>query len=199
MVSSGVGSFSRSVTLSHVTSVSSPTGCTTMAPFTCTDSELNLNITVASAFSSSCTSSPQGFDYTGYFVTPAHDSTPAVSSGGYPGAAVTVSANCTSLPCTNALIWAVLPDYHSLPDSLSRGLGKLYAYTAMPNPSDLLAEDWVSTDIWCASSFARPTIVNGSAFVPTYAVSTTGQTFTSCPTITTMGIPFPSGILRYHH
>jgi hypothetical protein len=28
--------------------------------------------------------------------------------------------------------------------------------------------------VWCSSSFARPTIVNGKVYVPTYAFSTTG-------------------------
>jgi hypothetical protein len=159
---------------------------------------LTINMTVATAFGS-CTA-PQSFQYKGYFVKPAHDHTPTVGSGGYPGAAVTISANCTSPPCTNALIWAVLPGSGSTADGLSRGLGTLYAYTALPNGLDLLAEDWASADTWCASSFARPTIVNAGAFVPTYAVSTSGRSFPggTCPTTTTSGIPYPSGILVYH-
>jgi hypothetical protein len=42
-------------------------------------------------------------------------STPNLAYGGYPGGAITVSANCTSLPntpCYHALIWAVLPKRH---------------------------------------------------------------------------------------
>jgi hypothetical protein len=50
---------------------------------------------------------------------------------------------------------------------------------------------------WCASSFARPTVVNWSIFVPTYAVSTTGKQFSSCPTPQTQGIPYNSGVLMY--
>lgn len=159
---------------------------------------LTINMAVANAFGS-CTA-PQSFQYKGYFVKPAHDSTPLPDKRGYPGAAVTVSANYTSPPCTNALIWAVLPGDNSQPDYLTRDLGKLYAYTALPNAYDLLHMDWNSTDTWCASSFARPTIVNAGAFVPTYAVSTTSRSFPggTCPTTTTSGIPYPSGILVYH-
>jgi len=62
-----------------------------------------------------------------------------------------------------------------------------------------LAQDWASTDIWCASSFARPTIVNGGAFVPTYEVSSGTRTFSTCPLPTSSGIPYPSGLLVYHH
>ena len=164
-----------------------------------TDSELTLNITVTSAFGASC-SYPQNFHYTGYFVTPAHDSTPAVSAGGFPGAALAISENCTSTPCTNGLIWAILPGPGSMPDNTTRDLGTLYAYTALPNSNDLLQKDFASssTDYWCASSFARPAVVNGSVFVPTYAVSSGTRTFMTCPTTTTTGIPFPSGLLRYH-
>jgi hypothetical protein len=180
----------------------SPCGCgTSGCPVVTTvaATSLTINMTVATAFSSSCTA-PQSFEYEGYFVKPAHDHTPTVSSGGYPGAAVTVTANCTSPPCTNALVWAVLPGSDSQADTLMRGLGTVYAYTALPNSYDLLANDWSSTDTWCASSFARPTIVNAGAFVPTYAVSTGGRSFPggTCPTTSTSGIPYPSGILVYH-
>jgi hypothetical protein len=174
-----------------------PPVVTSVTTHSASDSEINLNMTVAAAFGSSC-SFPQSFTFTGYFVVPAHDSTPTVASAGYPGGALTVSANCTSTPCTNGMIWAVVPSSTSAPDSLSRGLGTLYAYTALPNSNDLLALDWNSADTWCASSFARPTVVNGSIFTPTYAVSYGTRTFSSCPTTTTTGIPFPSGILVYH-
>ncbi len=54
---------------------------------------------------------------------------------------------------------------------MARGVGHFYAYTALPNVDDVLHQDWVSsevngTNLWCASSFARPTVVNGRAYVP---------------------------------
>lgn len=184
-------------------------GCTCQAGSNCppiisrvttnsaTDTEITLNMSVAAAFGSSCTF-PQNFQYTGYFVLPAHDSTPSVSVAGYPGAALTITTNCQSSPCVNSLVWAILPSSTSQPDSSSRGLGTLYAYTALPNAYDIMKMDWnsASTDIWCVSSFARPTVVNASAFVPTYAVSHDTRTFTACPTSATT--PYPSGLLRYH-
>ena len=166
---------------------------------------LTLNITVGTAFPS-CTS-PQSFEYSGYLVTPAHDSSPSAGSGGYPGGAVTVSANCTSPPCsaTSALIWAVVSNSASAPDTMARGLGTLYAYDALPNTStDQLAPLWNSTDVWCSSSYARPTVVNGSAFVPTYVAQEQGVTFptsddqTVCPSSEySTGTGWPSGVLVY--
>jgi hypothetical protein len=128
----------------------------------------------------------------------AHDGTPSVSSGGFPGAAIEVTANCTSTPCTKGVIWVILPGNESKDGSLDRGLGKVYQYTALPNGSDQMGYEWNSTDTWCASSFARPTIVNGQVFVPTYAVSVSTKTFTSCTQTTlSSGGPYPPGILMY--
>jgi hypothetical protein len=190
-------------------------GCpvvTSVKTVSSTDSELTLNMTVTSAFGSSC-SYPQSFTYKGYFVTPAHDSTPTVGSGGWPGAAIMMTTNCFNSPCSDGLIWAILPDTDSAPDNTDRGVGTLLAYTALPNASDILTNDFTSSssDVWCASSFARPTIVNASVFVPAYAVSCpsggTGcsrtQTFTNCKHTGTGSIgsgspPYPSGMLRYH-
>jgi hypothetical protein len=108
-----------------------------------------------------------------------------------------VSANCTSTPCTNGMIWAILPNSDSDPDSLQRGLGTLYGYSALPNAYDILTKYWNSTDVWCASSFARPTVVNGGIFVPTYAVSYGTGTFTQCPVSTLSGSPYSTGLLVY--
>ena len=178
------------------------TGCTCQALSACppiitsvSTSKIMLNMTVATAFGSSCTF-PQNFKYAGYFVTPAHDNATQAPNAGYPGGALMASADCsTNDYCTNQLIWAMVPDSSAKPNSIQRGLGTLYAYTAMPS-SDILPQDWKSTDTWCASSFARPTIVNASAFVPTYMVSHDTRTFSSCPTSATT--PYASGILRYH-
>jgi hypothetical protein len=161
------------------------------------DSELTLNMTVTAAFGASC-GFPQNFHYAGYFVAPAHDYTRNVPNAGYPGGMLTVSENCTVTPCTNQLIWAITPDSSSQPNTTTRGLGTLYAFTALPNTNDILTKDFASTDTWCASSFARPTVVNASAFVPTYAVSAGTRTFTACPTPTGSGNPYPSGLLRYY-
>ena len=163
------------------------------------DSELTLNMTVASAFGSSC-SFPQSFQYTGYFVTPAHNATPYPAQGSYPGAALTVTANCTTVPCTNALVWSAASN--AIANGTQRPLGTLYAHSAVPNASNIMREDWHSTDAWCASRYARPMIVNGSAFVPTTAVSNgtfpTDNGTTLCPVATQeSGAPYPSGILVY--
>ena len=161
-------------------------------------SQIALNMTVATAFGTSCTY-PQSFQYTGYFVTPAHDNSHLAPTAGYPGGALTASEDCTSSGCTDQMIWAVVANSSSQPDNTNRGLGTLYAYTALPNAYDILAQDWASTDTWCASSFARPTIVNGGAFVPTYGVSSGSRTFSTCPVPGSSGIPYPSGLLVYHH
>ena len=180
-------------------------GCTCQAGSACppiitsvSTSQIKLNMTVATAFGSSC-SCAQSFGYAGYFVTPAHDNATQAPNAGYPGGALMASADCsTNDYCTNQLIWAVVPDSSAKANSTQRGLGTLYAYTALPNSNDILAQDWKSaaTDIWCASSFARPTIVNARAFVPTYMVSHDTRTFSSCPT--SASTPYASGILRYH-
>jgi hypothetical protein len=80
--------------------------------------------------------------------------------------------------------------------NMHRGLGTLYAFGALPTSTDQLSMDWSSTDTWCSSSFARPTIVNGSVFVPTYAFSN-GTFTTTCP-LPGATSPAPSGILVYH-
>ena len=176
-------------------------------------SSLTINTSVNTAYGSSCTSG-QGFTRTGWLVTPAHDVDPGNASGiGFPGGAVTVSANCTSTPCTNALIWVITPSHTAEDGTQNRGLGILWAYKALPNADDHLAEEYRSTDTWCASSYARPTIVNGSAYVPTYAVSCPSgksgcgrvQTFSTCYDTQEgmsgsigVGGPYPSGLLQYH-
>ncbi len=176
-----------------VTAVSTPSA---------TDSRLTLNMPVATAFGSSC-AYPQNFQYTGYFVTPAHNSTPLQGQVGYPGGAVMVTANCAASGCTQGLVWAILPDATSQPDTTQRGLGTLFAYVAVPNAMDILHLSWFSTDTWCASAFVRPMIVNGNAFVPTYAVS--NGTFPTidgspyCPvSAQDSGEPYPSGLLVYN-
>jgi hypothetical protein len=178
---------------------SCPPVITSVTTNSATDSEINLNITVASAFGS-C-SYPKSFQYAGYLVTPAHDTTPTVAEAGYPGAALSISAECSStanVPCTNALIWAVVPGSGSEPDSQDRGLGTVYAYTALPNMDDHLHMDWNSTDTWCASSFARPAIVYAGVFVPTYLyISSSSGAATSCPTSPQISGPYQSGLLVY--
>ena len=171
------------------------------------NSELTLNTMVTTAFGS-CANSAQSFKYTGYLITPAHDNSSHTPVAGYPGGMLTVSENCTVSPCASGLIWAVVPDHNSNANSGQRGLGTLYAYSALPNPHDILQLDWQTNtnismpDIWCASSFARPTIANGSVFVPTYAVGTTGSgtpAFTgTCPVAPDLtNGPYPSGLKVY--
>jgi hypothetical protein len=77
-------------------------------------------------------------------------------------------------------------------------LGTLYAYTALPNANDILKQDFSSADTWFASTFARPTVMYASAFVPTYAVSASGRPFPgTLPTCnSTQSAPYASGILR---
>jgi len=172
-------------------------------------SYLTINTTINAAYSSSCTSG-QTFTYTGWFVTPAHDSTPTVDTGGFAGGSMTISANCSSPPCTSPLIWPILPGDDSIQAGMDRGVGYLYAYSGLPNSSDQLAQKFASTDTWCASSFARPTVVNAKVFAPTYAVSCPSgkggcgrtQTFSNCKSSGTGSIgdgngPYPSGLLRY--
>jgi hypothetical protein len=175
-------------------------------------SSLTINATITAAYGS-CTSG-QGFTYSGWLVTPAHDTVPSNANGiGFPGGAVTVSANCTSAPCVNGLIWVVTPNYTAQDGNKNRGLGVLWAYRALPNGDDQLGEKYKSTDTWCASSYARPTIVNGSAYVPTYAVSCPSgksgcgrtQTFSTCQSLGSISGsigdgngPYPSGLLQYH-
>jgi hypothetical protein len=103
------------------------------------DSELTLNMTVTAAFGASCTF-PQSFHYAGYLVAPAHDNTASVPNAGYPGGMLTVSEDCTNTPCQHQLIWAITPDSSSQPNTTTRGLGTLYAFTALPNTYDIFDE-----------------------------------------------------------
>jgi hypothetical protein len=161
--------------------------------------QLTLNVTVATAFGS-CTpgSSGQGFTYTGWLVTPAHNINPTPPTTGYPGGALTISAHYDSSVgyYTGAVVWAIVPNSDSQQSNMHRGLGSLYAFGALPTSTDQLSLDWSSADTWCSSSFARPTIVNGSVFVPTYAFSN-GTFTTTCP-LPGATTPAPSGILVYH-
>jgi hypothetical protein len=106
----------------------------------------------------------------------------------------------------------ITPNYTAQDGNQNRGLGTLWAYRALPNVDDELGEKYKSTDTWCASSYARPTIVNGSAYVPTYADSCPSgksgcgrtQPFSTCygtndGTSGSIGVggPYPSGLLQY--
>jgi len=141
----------------------------------------------------------QDFSYSGYFVSPKSASTPDNIDVGFPGGAITVSAHKDSSGgYVDGLVWAVAPNADSS-QAARRGLGTLYAYTAITATSTALVHSYASTDVWCSASYAMPSVANGRVFVPTSAVSTSGSSFTSCPTgSSSTSPPASSGILVYY-
>ncbi len=141
----------------------------------------------------------QDFSYSGYFVSPKSASTPDNIDVGFPGGAITVSAHKdNSGGYAGGLVWAVAPNADSS-QLAKRGLGTLYAYTAITATSTALVHSYASTDVWCSASYAVPSVANGRVFVPTAAVSTSGNSFTSCPTgSSSTSPPASSGILVYY-
>jgi len=162
---------------------------------TVTSSTMTVNIPPPSA----CTAGEaQNFSYSGYFVNPKRDSTPQARAVGFPGGAITVSAQKNEAGnYVDGLVWAVAPNANSSTANI-RGFGTLYAYTAA-TPTTSLTKVYASTDIWCSSSYAEPAVANGNVFVSTFAVSTTANSFTSCPTGSSLtSPPGSSGILVFN-
>ena len=160
-----------------------------------TNASLTVNIPPPAA----CTAgAPQSFSYAGYFVNPKHDTTPQARDVGFPGGALTVSAHKDSSGnYVDGLVWAVAPNADSS-QAEQRGLGTLYAYTAATQ-STALTKVFASTDIWCSVSYAVPTVANGRVYVPTFAVSTSANSFTSCEgKPSNQAPPRSSGILVYY-
>jgi hypothetical protein len=132
--------------------------------------------TINRAFPAGCTS-PQTFQYKGYFLNPSRDNRPAPDITGYPGSAVLVTAQWdTSLPTPqydNGVVWGLDPK--DTANVLTRAGGVLRAYTAIPDSNNELVLLWSNSDTFCLSSFALPTVANGRIYVPTYAVLSVAQ------------------------
>ncbi len=141
---------------------------------------------------------PQNFSYSGYFVNPSRYYVPQAPRAGFPGGAITVSAQPSgSGGYVDGLVWAVAPNASSS-QGPQRGLGTLSAYYAVPSATQL-ERVYASTDVWCSASYAVPIVANGNVFVPTFAVSTSANSFTSCPTSSSSASPpASSGILVYY-
>ncbi len=149
---------------------------------------------------SACTAgAAQNFSYSGYFVSPTPATIPNSQDVGFPGGAVTVSAHSdNSGGYVDALVWAVAPGAASKAGA-QRGLGTLYAFTALSSTSTTLANVYASADVWCSASYALPTVANGRVFVPTFAVSTSNNSFTRCQKDSSSSSPpASSGILVYY-
>jgi len=171
----------------------SGSGCPVVT--TVTYSSMTVNIPPPSACA---INTAQNFSYFGYFVNPKRDYTPIAANVGFPGGAVTVSAQKDgSGNYIDGVVWAVVPDDNSLANG-QRGLGTLYAYAAV-STSTVLTKKFASTDTWCSTSFTLPAVTNGVVYVPTFAVSVSGNSFTSCPTTSSStSPPGSSGIVSYY-
>src|ERR1019366_1622424 len=163
----------------------------------------NANLAVSPGFSPDAPSTGTSFQYWGYLVNASQDQIPEESTLGYPGGSIDITANNGS----NAIVWAIASDWASgTTGSGRRTRGKVLAYNATPNTQSdpygggVLTRLWSSDmmtpsyPIFCASSFALPTVVNGTVFVLTYAVPTSNPT---CPSFTANPgtTPFLSGML----
>jgi hypothetical protein len=137
--------------------------------------------TINQPFPPNC-ASPQAFKYTGYFLNPRRDNRPTGPATGYPGSAVIVTAqwDTSQAPSQydNAVAWGLEPAYTANEDQ--RAGGTLRAYTAVTNPQSQLPLLWSSSDTFCLSSFALPTVANGRIYVPTYSIPISG--IGVCPT-----------------
>jgi hypothetical protein len=88
----------------------------------------------------------------GTFLTPSRTAT---GIDGFPGAGLVLSSSGT----TNGILWAV----HSSSTPTTRMNATLSAIN-----TSTLATIWSSTDLWMASTFALPTVVNGRVYVGTF-------------------------------
>jgi hypothetical protein len=167
----------------QITINTSPTPTTLTVTGVTSDTLLTVNL-------SSNISAATTFTYNGYFINPIYDTHPVSSNVGYPGGQLAVTSNgssgCTS---TNSycseIIWALMAqesDGGVTSGQAARTAGTLLAY------DNSLALKWYTTDAFCASAMALPTVVHGEVFVPTYAA-------TSCPRGS--GSVVTSGILVY--
>jgi hypothetical protein len=152
--------------------------------------------TINHAFPASC-SSPQAFQYKGYFLNPRRDNVPAPDRTGYPGGSVILTAQWdTSLnphQYDNGVVWELEPGDSA--NEFQRAKGTLRAYTAITDPQSQLPLLWTSSDVFCLSSFALPTIAKGRIYVPTYSIPTSGTGI--CPK-TGDQTTYENGILVYY-
>jgi hypothetical protein len=148
-----------------------------------TVTEVNSDIKLTVYQTSSITSPRALASYNGYFINPLYDAHPLPSAVGYPGGLLVGTSSGAST--TSELLWALVPEDNSGTSSeATRTPGILYAYDST------LAGKWSSYGVaaFCAPSQALPTVVNGQAFVPTYATTST------CPS---SGAAAASGVIVY--
>ena len=148
-------------------------------------------VTISSAFSPDITTSGgDSFSYSGLFLTPIRDQHP--DDVGYPGGSLAASSNAGG--SGTGIIWAVTQAPGS--NQTNRPAGTLRAYDAVSVGESDIPQPWHSSEIFCAASYALPTVVHGQVFVPTYAINLTGTAATACPSSGTTS-PYPAGILVY--
>jgi hypothetical protein len=151
-------------------------------------SDTSLN--VSPGFSASVNTS--AWSYNGYFINPILDTYPGDGGVGYPGGSLVVTSNGG----TGGLVWAVVAA--DLATSGTRDVGSLFAYNTTPTANPVtLKRLWNSpANAFCVSSFALPTVANGMAYVPTYAIHPSGDVTRDCPP-TADPNGYQSGILVY--
>jgi len=148
-------------------------------------------VTIGSAFSPDITTSGgDSFSYSGLFVTPIRDLHP--TEVGYPGGSLVASSNAGA--SGTGIIWGLTQAVGS--NQVTRSAGTLHAYSAVSAGDSDISQPWHSSEIFCAASYALPTVVHGQVFVPTYAINLTGSASTACPSSGTSTV-YPSGILVY--
>jgi hypothetical protein len=116
-----------------------------------------------------------GYSFQGYFVNPIYDSQPPPGALGYAGGSLVITSKSDG---SNEVIWALVSkdtssDGNNKESSeTERTPGVLYAYDNYANGLGKLW-DSSSTVSFCASSFALPTVVNWSVYLPTDALGST--------------------------
>ena len=140
----------------------------------------------------SCSSTPDTYSYSGYFVNPIYDVRPSGSGTNntvnYPGGTVVVTSNSG----TGSVVWA-LASLGTTP------YGTLLAYDAAnlkfiwcSNTLDLYCD---ASSAFTASLFALPTVVNGYTYVPNSGITQVPSTSNSASTCNTS--PGCAGVLVY--
>ena len=116
--------------------------------------------------SCTCTSTPDTFSYSGYFVNPIYDARPLGSLVQYPGGALSITSNSG----TDAVVWALG----------TLGVGVNTAGAALAYDAATLKFLWCSNylDTYCdqssdftASLFTPPTVINGYVYVATSGIT----------------------------
>lgn len=148
-------------------------------------------VSVSPGFNSAL-NSITGWEYNGYFINPLQGSFPVNgASVQYPGGSVEVTSNSG----TGGVVWAIanVETAKPCPPNCS---GTLFAFDA-----ETLQKLWCTNSLsYCDNStsfapatFARPTIVNGNVYVPTYGnITKAGNP--SCTVLTPC-----SGVIVYVH